>query len=119
MGRPLRTLTGRLDELLQSPEFGDAAEARIRVRLTDGELPLQAMARLQQRFPHAVVLEHTPEGHLAPGGTDVADAVASAETASELTLRFWSDQHGRDVTQPEREVLASAVAAAAVSEERP
>ncbi|WP_323671771.1 exonuclease SbcCD subunit D [Candidatus Poriferisodalis multihospitum] len=118
VGRPLRTLTGRFADLLENPELADTEAARVRVRLTDDELPLQAMARLQKRFPHAVVLEHMPDGRLAPGGTDIANAVASAETASELTLRFWSDQHGRDATQPEREVLASAVAAAAVSDER-
>lgn len=115
VGRPLRTLTGRIDELLQSPAFGDAEEARVRVRLTDNELPLQAMARLQQRFPHAVVLEHKPEGHLAPGGTDVAHAVANAETPLDLTLRFWRDQHGREATGPQQQVLARAIAAATVS----
>lgn len=115
VGRPLRTLTGRIDALLKNREFADAEGARVRIRLTDDELPLQAMARLQQRFPHAAVLEHTPEGHLAADETDVADAVASAETPLELTLRFWSDQHGRDATGPQREVLTRAIAAATVS----
>lgn len=113
VGQSLCTLTGRIDELLVNPAFAEAEAARVRVRLTDDELPLQAMARLQQRFRHAVVLEHTPEGRLAPGGTDVAAAVAAVEDPLTLTLRFWSDQHGRDATQPEQQVMHSAVAAAA------
>ena len=117
VGRPLRTLTGNIADLLKNPEFTDAEEARVRVRFTDDELPLQAMARLQQRFAHAVVLEHTPKGRLAPGSTDVAAAVETVEDPLELTLRFWSDQHGRDTTSPEQQAIGSAVAAAAFSGE--
>lgn len=117
VGRPLCTLTGRIADLLGNLAFAGAEAARVRVRLTDGELPLQAMARLQQRFPHAVVLEHTPEGRLAPGGTDIAAAVEAVENPLELTLRFWSDQHGRDATPPEQEAIGNAIAAATRSGE--
>lgn len=113
IGRPLRTLTGRIDDLLGSPQFHAAAAARVRVRLTDDELPVDAMARLQRRFPHAVTLEHKPEGRLAPGGTDVAAAVEAAETPLELALHFWKDQHGAEASDDQQGVLAAAIKATA------
>ena len=116
VGRPLRTLTGRIDDLLTNSEYKDAMEARVRVWLTDEELPVDAMSRLQRRFPHAVTLEHRPEGRQAPGGTDVAAAVKAAEHPLELALRFWNDQHGADATGPQRDVLEAAVGAARLDE---
>jgi len=113
VGRPLRTLTGRIDELLSDAKHDDAREARVRVLLTDEELPSQAMARLQQRFPNAVALEHKPEGRLAPGGTDVAAAVETTEDPLELALQFWKDQHGADASEDQKDVLTEAFGATA------
>ncbi|WP_419915089.1 exonuclease SbcCD subunit D [Candidatus Poriferisodalis sp.] len=112
VGRPLRTLRGRLDDLLNSPEFSGARGARVRVRLTDPELPLQAMAQIQRRFPHAAVLEHVPEGRKSPDGGDVAEAVANSDNPLELALRFWADQHGVEASEAQQVVLASAIHAA-------
>ena len=112
VGRSLRTLRGKLDDLLGNPNFADAEQARVRVQLTDPELPLQAMSRLQTRFPHAVTLEHDPEGRAAPGRGAVADAVRSAETALDLAMRFWVDQHGADPSETQAAVIAEALAAA-------
>lgn len=113
VGRSLRTLTGRIDDLLGCPEFEDAAGARVRVWLTDEELPVDAMSRLQRRFPHAVTLEHKPDVRRAPGGTDVAAAVEDAETPLELALHFWKDQHGADASDHQTDVLTAAIKAAA------
>ena len=112
IGRPLRTLQGRLDDLLENPEFADAAEARVRARLTDPELPLQAMARLQQRFPYAAVLEHVPDGRTAPRGGSAAEAVENSAQPLELALQFWADQHPVQATATQRDVVASALRAA-------
>ncbi len=112
VGRPLRTLRGRLESLLNSAEFAGAEGARVRVRLTDSELPLQAMAQIQRRFPHAAVLEHVPDGRRAPGGGDVAEAVENSKHPLELALRFWEDQHGDKASVAQRDVLASALQAA-------
>ena len=112
VGRPLRTLRGKLDDLLASPDFRDVEQARVRVQLTDPELPLQAMPRLQTRFPHAVALEHDPEGRAVPGGSAVADAVRSAESSFDLAVRFWVDQHGADPSEAQAAVIAEALAAA-------
>ena len=117
VGRPLRTLTGQIDDLLDNPEYEDAREARVRILLTDGALPHQAMARLQQRFPHAVALEYKPEGRLAPGGTDVAASVEATEDPLELALQFWRDQHGAEASVDQKHVLTKAFSAAASKNE--
>jgi exonuclease SbcD len=112
VGRPLRTLRGRLEDLLEGPEFVGDENARVRVRLTDPELPLQAMTQIQRRFPHAAVLEHVPDGRESSGGGDVQNAVESSEDALDLALRFWADQHGRDASSSQRDLLSSALEAA-------
>ncbi len=112
VGRNLRTLRGTLEELLANVDYADAEQARVRVILTDQDLPLQAMPRLQQRFPHAVELRHDPEGRVAPGGSDVASAVRSGTTPLELALRFWTDQHGADPSDLQVAVLQDALTAA-------
>ncbi len=112
VGRKLRTLRGTLEELLANVDFADAEQARVRVMLTNTDLPLQAMPRLQQRFPHVVELRHDPDGRATPGGSDVVSAVRSGATPLELALRFWIDQHGADPSDKQASVLRDALAAA-------
>ena len=118
VGRPLRTLRGAFDDLLVNPDFADAEQARVRIQLTDLDLPLQAMPRLQQRFPHAVVLQHDPDGRAASGSRDVAAAVRDAATPLDLTLRFWADQHGADPSEKQVAVVTEALAAAGSEDDR-
>ena len=118
VGRPLRTLRGAFDDLLANPDFADAEQARVRIQLTDLDLPPQAMPRLQQRFPHAVVLHHDPEGRAASSGRDVAAAVRDAATPLDLTLRFWADQHGADPSEKQVAVVTEALAAAGSEDNR-
>jgi exonuclease SbcD len=118
-GRPVRTLTGTLEDLLASPAHADAVDARVRARLTDAHLPNQAMARLRQRFPHALELRHEPPGR-AEAGRSPARQMAELESASplDLALRFWADQQGAEPTAAEAAVLERAVAATALGAPR-
>lgn len=118
-GRPVRTLTGTLEELLASPAHAHAVAARVRARLTDPHLPNQAMARLRQRFPHALELRHEPIGRAAVG-TSPARRTAELESASplDLALRFWADQQGTAATEAEAALLERAVAATALGGSR-
>ncbi|QXC63293.1 exonuclease SbcCD subunit D [Aquihabitans sp. G128] len=111
VGRPLRTLTGTLQELLEDPALADAEPARVRARLTDAHLPNQAMARLRRRFPHAVELRHEPAG--ASAAPRVGADLTTLESLSplDLALRFWSDQQGTEAGEGERALLERAVAA--------
>jgi exonuclease SbcD len=113
VGRSLRTVVGTLTELLESEAFADAEPARVRAFLTDPHLPLQAMAQLRTRFPYAVELRHRPPLS-EPGPDRDGHALSSdrAATPTELTMRFWIDQHGTDPELAETELLASALAAA-------
>lgn len=118
VGRPLRTLRGALDDLLTNPAFDDAVEARLRVELTDRDLPLQAMTRLQRRFPHAAVLQHLPGGgHAAAGAGDVTRALREAASPLQLAERFWEDQHGVEVADAQRQVLHDALTAVGAEEQ--
>ncbi|MCU1594551.1 MAG: putative exonuclease, partial [Frankiales bacterium] len=56
--RRLATITGTLEEVLAGPAGHE--DDWLRVVLTDDARPHEPMARLQDRFPHVLVLEHTP-----------------------------------------------------------
>ncbi|MEI2654327.1 MAG: exonuclease SbcCD subunit D C-terminal domain-containing protein [Microthrixaceae bacterium] len=51
VGMNVRSITGRLDELVSDRSHTEAETAWVRATLTDTELPHQAMARLKRRFP--------------------------------------------------------------------
>ncbi|MFD6857334.1 exonuclease SbcCD subunit D [Rhodococcus sp. NPDC060090] len=52
--RELTQLTGNLDDLLADPAHENAEEHYVAAVLTDRARPVDAMRRLQERFPHAV-----------------------------------------------------------------
>jgi exonuclease SbcD len=60
--RPLARLTGTLEALLTDRRHAAAEGAWVQATLTDAVRPAQAMARLQERFPHVVALAFAPEG---------------------------------------------------------
>jgi exonuclease SbcD len=60
--RRLVRLTGTLESLLRDRRHDAAEDAWVQATLTDVVRPAQAMARLQDRFPHAVALVFAPEG---------------------------------------------------------
>ena len=64
VGMNVRSITGRLDELVSDRSHTEAETAWVRATLTDPELPHQAMARLKRRFPRVVELRHRPEGRV-------------------------------------------------------
>ncbi len=113
VGRAVRTLTGTIDELLGDDAYADAAADRLRIVLTDRDHPMQAMVRLQQRFPHAVVLEHRPDGVAASPMGSVAGTVRAARSPVDLAQAFWGDQHGTAADTAQTAVLTEAFAAVA------
>src|SRR5699024_5088839 len=58
--RGVATVEGDVAGLLASPAHAGVEGRWVRAIVTDQVLPPGAMARLQERFPHAVVLEHRP-----------------------------------------------------------
>jgi exonuclease SbcD len=110
VGRSLRTIEGTIDDLLGRAEFADAEPARVRVLLTDTYLPMQAMARLRERFPYAAELRHRPEG-VEPGSGGATERATADPAASPLalTLQFWAEQHGAGANAAEAELLGTAL----------
>ena len=60
--RRLRTLRGRIDDLLADARHADAEDDWLQVTLTDPRRPLHAMDRLTARFPHTLMIGFEPEG---------------------------------------------------------
>ncbi len=111
VGRPLRTLTGELESMLSDPALVEAEDAWVRVVLTDRQLPLQAMARLQHRFPHAVELRHQPVAAPDAGSIDRPDSAAIRRgDPLELSLRFLEQRRGLPADSAERDLVAAAFA---------
>lgn len=55
--RALSTIEGRLDELLSDPDLAGTEHDWVRARLTDRVRPMDAMRRLQTRWPHAAEVQ--------------------------------------------------------------
>ena len=59
--RPLRRLSGRLDDLLSAAKWEAFTGHYLQVTLTDPLRPREPMERLRARFPHVLVLGFAPE----------------------------------------------------------
>ncbi|MCP9887233.1 exonuclease SbcCD subunit D [Cyanobium sp. ATX 6A2] len=113
VGRPLRTLTGPLEQLLSDPRLEEARGAWVRALLSDEQLPRQAMARLRQRFPHAVELRHQPPEQPRAGASERRQRILQAADPLQRTLAFFADQQGRPADGEEERLLRQALAQAA------
>lgn len=103
--RGLAVLEGTLDELCESEEFESYVGQYISAVLTDAVRPVDAMRRLQGRFPHAVHLEWK-----RPPGVDSGryrDKVVGRTDGAVLTS-FLSDVRS-EPTPTEAVLLGSAV----------
>lgn len=118
VGRPLRTIEGRLEALCRDPAHAPAEAAWVRAILTDEVLPMQAMARLRQRFPHAVELRHRPPERLRASAGERNQQVRDAASPLDLTLAFYADQQGRPAGEAELELLREALQVASAGGER-
>ena len=118
VGRSLQTLEGTLARLLSDPAFEGAREARVRAILTDEALPLQAMARLRERFPHAVELRHQPPAVERSSGDERSRRIREARSPLDLAGLFLADQQGKPASAAELDLLRLALEAAGRGGER-
>ena len=106
--RPVRRLRGTLEELLADPRLREAESAWCQVTLTDAIRPLGAMERVQQRFPHALVLQFEDVG-VQVGATSYAARVRERDDL-DLCCDFLEHvRAGASASEQERAVLAEAV----------
>ena len=118
VGRPLQTLEGPLEALCRDPAYEGARQARVRAILTDETLPLQAMARLRERFPHAVELRHQPPEVQRSSASQRSQTIRQARSPLELATSFFGDQQGREATPGEEALLREALEQARRNGER-
>ena len=118
VGRSLQTLEGTLARLCCDPAFEAARQARVRAILTDEALPLQAMARLRERFPHAVELRHQPPAVEHSSGDERSRQIREARSPLDLAGLFLADQQGKPASAAELDLLRLALEAAGRGGER-
>lgn len=105
--RPLITLTGTLESILDDPDTVAYADHWVRVRLTDARRPDDPMGRLRAVLPHAVELTFERATPLSVGAVDAA----GVPTSDPLTVAEAFVEHVTS-TPPdatERELLREAV----------
>jgi exonuclease SbcD len=108
--RRLSTLRGELEALLADPTVEDRTDCYLSVTLIDQVRPLDAMRRLQERFPFAVRLDWQPVG----GRTGEPLRYAKVGHGREdhlVTEDFLADCRGSEPSGAERAMLAEAFAA--------
>jgi exonuclease SbcD len=108
--RPLAELTGRIDDLLRSAEYADHEDDFLAVTLTDTARPDAAMDRLRRRFPHVLTLDFRPEG-VTPDQRSYRERVKGRDDLT-VAAEFVRHVRNTEATQPERELLETAFAAA-------
>ena len=111
--RPLRTVRGRLADLLAraSGDLADLANAWVKVVLTDPSRPAAPMERLREKWPHTIALEFAPDGGLTGAEADLARLARTSDPA-EICGSFVEYVAGAPPDQAQRTVLRDAVEAA-------
>jgi exonuclease SbcD len=108
--RALTRVRGALDELLADPELAAHEADWIEATLTDVARPLDAMARLQARFPHAVSLVFEPVGG-EDGAASTYGSRLRGLSEEEVLDRFVLDVRGTPGEPAELALLGEALAA--------
>ncbi|GHE60847.1 nuclease SbcCD subunit D [Streptomyces spiralis] len=105
--RPLARIRGTLEELLADPGLARHQDAWVEATLTDPVRPADPMARLTERFPHALSLVFDPER--APGDPDVSYARRLADRSDQqIAEDFVAHVRGAGPDAHERTVLREA-----------
>jgi exonuclease SbcD len=112
--RALATLRGALEELLADPAHEAVADHFLSVELTDPARPIDAMRRLQKRFPHAVHLEWRPLGRVEVP-RKYGDAVRGRDDEA-VSCCFVATVRGTEATETEQAMLRTALAEVAGKE---
>lgn len=109
--RPLARVTGTLTDLLTDRAHERLTGHYLSVALTDPVRPLDAMRRLQQRFPHAVHLQWEPPARASV--TALARPGRGARPDMAVATDFLDHVRAGGISEAERELLVEACAAAA------
>ena len=114
--RRLATLRGRLEDLLAGREHAGAEEAWLQVTLTDPRRPMDAMARLQERFPHTLMIGFQPEGATASRGPVMPRVDGRSDL--DVALGFVAEVRALEATTEEELLLQLACDACRINDDR-
>lgn len=106
--RGLAAIEGELEDLLEDPAHADIEDCYVSATLTDEVRPLEAMRRLQGRFPHAVHMEWRPAEGKATAPLHYSEIVRGRDDNA-LAARFVEDCRGAEPSDSERALLDEAL----------
>lgn len=106
--RRLSEAVGSMDELL-SRQFDEQARDWVRVFVTDTVRPSQLHARVKERFPHALIVQHRP---VERAGSGQLRTITAAHDPVEVSVEFITDVSGAAPSDAETDVLRRAYEAA-------
>jgi exonuclease SbcD len=113
VGRPVHTVTGRMDTLLAATPTAKQRASFVRAVITDSGVVLDAKQRLAALYPHVVEIEMKPQ---AEDGTALVANGAPTNRGQlkpeELADMFWQDSTKRPPTEAEEHLLHTALEAA-------
>ncbi|MDT4937111.1 MAG: repair protein SbcD/Mre11 [Pseudonocardiales bacterium] len=117
VGRALREVRGRLDDLLEraATDLAGIGDAWVKAVLTDATYQAAAMERLRGVWPHTIVVERDPEGGLTEPAADRA-RVAGSTDPIEICSAFVEWVDSTRPTRAQRDTLHSALEAVAAAE---
>ncbi|MCL8251015.1 exonuclease SbcCD subunit D [Aeromicrobium fastidiosum] len=108
--RPLSVVTGTIDELLSDGSLDGVTDHWVSAVLTDRTRPMDAMRRLQSRFPHCAHLEFRPSRVHDDGGRSYADLVRG-KSDDELVDTFLTKvRNGEGSTELEVDLVRDVIA---------
>ena len=108
--RPLTVVTGALDDLLVDESLDGVVDHWISAVLTDSTRPMDAMRKLQTRFPHCAHLEFRPSRVHDDGGRSYAELVRG-KTDDELVDTFLAKvRNGEGSTDLESSLVRDVIA---------
>jgi len=108
--RELAVLTGTLDELLADPALERHEDEWVSAVLTDNTRPLDAMRKLQRRFPHCANLVHRPANIAVDEAAGYRERVGKDVPDAELIGSFLSFvRNGEGPSAAEAELIAELV----------
>ncbi|MEJ7796613.1 MAG: exonuclease SbcCD subunit D [Nocardioides sp.] len=103
--RPLAVLRGDLETLLSDPTLAHHEGSWVQATLTDDLRPVRAMARLRDRFPHALALHFEPATSV-PSTTPSAPSHGHSD--HDIALDFVADLRGILASEAEAALLRDA-----------
>jgi exonuclease SbcD len=115
--RRLRVLIGPLEQLLADPRYAENERDWISAIITDQARPLDAMRKLQARFPWCATVEHRPEVVADAGGATTYAERVRAKSDPEIVGGFLEHvRNGVGPTDAELAVIAAVVDEASAAE---